>query len=57
MRLIAAILLFMLSIFVIPPVFAAEASLDTIVVTATRTDENVEKTPVLRYRHNRGRHL
>jgi len=45
MRLIAAILLFMLSIFVIPPVFAAEASLDTIVVTATRTDENVEKLP------------
>ena len=45
MRLIAAILLFMLSIFVIPPVFAAEASLDTIVVTATRTDENVKKLP------------
>lgn len=45
MRLIAAILLFMISIFVIPPIFAAEASLDTIVVTATRTDENVEKLP------------
>ena len=35
----------MISIFVVPPLFAAEASLDTIVVTATRTDEDVEKLP------------
>ena len=45
MRLIAAVFLSIISVFVVPPLFAAEASLDTVVVTATRTDEDVEKLP------------
>ncbi|MFZ3072865.1 MAG: TonB-dependent receptor [Thermodesulfobacteriota bacterium] len=45
MRLSAAIFLSIISIFAIRPVFAADTELDTIVVTATRTDSNVEKLP------------
>lgn len=45
MRLRILIFLSMIPIFAVPPLFAAEASLDTIVVTATRTDEDIEKLP------------
>ena len=45
MRLRMLTFLSMISIFAAPPLFAAEASLDTVVVTATRTDEDIEKLP------------